>query len=98
MRKKFIVAVDDPTAAQKKKLSEYFKGKYGWWHWIGGFWMVTDSTGELTAAMIRDKVGELAPNTRRLVMEIKESGGWAGFGPTTESKNMFKWIRETWSD
>ena len=96
MKKKFIVAVDDPTAEQKKKISEFFKGNYGWWHWIDGFWMVTDPSGELTATKIRDKIGELAPNTRCMVLEVKDSGSWAGYGPSKESKNMFKWIRETW--
>ena len=94
--KRFVVAIDGLTAVQTKKISDIFRGKQGWWHWIDGFWLVTDKTNTLTAAEIRDAIGEVVPSARRIVIEITGHEAWAGYGPTKESKNMFKWIRETW--
>ena len=97
MKKRFVIAVEDLTTQETQEISDFFKGSYGWWHWIEGFWLISDPRGELTAAEIRDIIGDIAPKKRCMVLQIKQVGGWAGFGPSNPSKDMFKWIRETWS-
>ena len=96
MKKHFVVAVGPILLEEEKAIIEYFHGKHTWWHWIGGFWLVIDSSGKLTAENIRDHVHVVAPNARILVLEVQKGHDWAGIGPETEQKNMFRWIRKFW--
>ena len=97
--KKFVVAINPTTEEQSNQITNLFRGKYGWWHWIEGFWLVVDSGDTLTAKWIRDQLQEIAPNARTLVFEVTTpTRSWAGWGPSTPEKSMFKWIRETWFD
>ncbi|MDE0334386.1 MAG: hypothetical protein OXI64_05460 [Defluviicoccus sp.] len=97
MKRRFVIAVEGLDQSQTKQVSDLFREKYGWWHWIDGFWLVTDVSGNLNAQKIRDMIGEINPNCRRMVIEVANSGSWAGYGPNTEERNMFRWIRKTWS-
>lgn len=45
MKRRFLVAVDAPTPAQTETVTSIFRDKYGWWHWIGSAWLVTDQKG-----------------------------------------------------
>ena len=100
MKRRFVVAIDGLTDAQENQVSELFLEKYGWWHWIDGFWLLVDSTDELTPASIRGMIGTVKPTARRIVLEVLEVSGqtssWAGYGPTGDDHTMFKWLRETW--
>ncbi len=96
MKKRFVVAVAGLTTSETKQVSNLFRDKYGWWHWIDGFWLLTDSSNTLTTKDIRDMIATVKPNSRRIVLEVSNSGDWSGHGPNSEKKDMFRWIRETW--
>lgn len=97
MRRRYVVAIDELSSAQRQQFLSYVKeAGFGWWHWIGDFWLLTKTGEPISAADLRDKILEISPGKRCIVMEVKEAGRWAGFGPSGASKNMFNWIRETW--
>lgn len=96
MKKRFVVAIDGLTSQQSKQISDLFRGKYGWWHWIDGIWLVTDRSGTLNAAKIRDMIQTVRPTARQIVLEIGGPSGWAGHGPTGHGRDMFEWIRKSW--
>jgi hypothetical protein len=98
MKKRFAVIVDSTTPEQAAALTEFFKENHvGWWHWLTNLWLVSDSSGKLSASGIRDTLGTIFPGVHCLVLEINDDGDtWSGFGPKTTEKNMFKWIRENW--
>lgn len=95
MVRNFVVAVDNLTSEETKKINELFQGTYGWWHWIDGFWIVYDSLDRLSAASIRDQLGNVVGEKRRIVLEVTP-GEWAGFGPNSEDSNMFPWMHKNW--
>lgn len=96
--KKVVVLVELIDLEQDKKFEDYVSSMgWGYWHWIDGAWLITkheDSTA--VTELIRDKLSEIAPGKRTFVFEISALGTWSGFGPNSESKDMFKWIREHW--
>lgn len=96
MTKHFVVAVQGLTSEEEKQLSNLFKGKCAWWHWIDGFWLLVDTSDTLDAGTIRSMIADVNSEARRIVLEVSNSGDWAGYGPTGEKNNMFRWIRETW--
>jgi hypothetical protein len=95
VKRRFVVAVDSPTPEQTKAINGIFRDKYGWWHWIPGVWLVTDSTNTINTTWIRDQIGGVAPGVRNLVIEVTHKT-WSGFGPAGANRNMFDWIRNTW--
>lgn len=99
MSKRYIVAVDASTKEQVSKFVEFAKENHmGWWHWMNNFWLLTDSAEALDAVKVRDGVNEAFPGVNNLVIELNETGDtWAGFGPQTEDRSMFKWLHATWS-
>ncbi len=96
MKKHFVVAAGPLSTEEEKAITEYFRDKYAWWHWIDGFWLIIDSSGNLTAEDIRNYLHKVAPNARVLVFEVQNISDWAGVGPETEDRNMFRWIRKYW--
>lgn len=95
MKKRFIVLLDQATQQQDTAFIEYLREKgFGWWHWIPNSWLVYSHT-ELTAAELRDEIKNIYPEATSIVLE-GSPGGWAGFGPKSDTKNMFKWIEESW--
>lgn len=98
MKKRFVVALDSSNKSQNDSFVEYIKDKgYGWWHWIDNFWLLTDSSGNLTAAKLRTDLGEIYPGVHKLVLELRgNDDDWAGFGPNSEKKNMFSWLKSNW--
>jgi hypothetical protein len=90
MKKHFVLAVGPISTEEEKAITEYFHGKHAWWHWISGFWLIIDSSGKLTTENIRDHVHAVAPNARILVLEVQKGSDWAGIGPQTKEKNMFR--------
>jgi hypothetical protein len=99
MKKRFVVALNSNTEEQNKKFKEYIKKNgYGWWYWIDGFWLLTDSKGKLTASKLRTDMDEFYPGVRRLVLEMRDGDDtWSGFGPKKDGKNMFDWLHHNWS-
>lgn len=98
MRSKFVVGLDKVQSDQP--FTDYIKAKdCAWWHWIPGFWIVIDYSGELDCARLRDDLNLIYPDARKMVIEIpggEGSGSWAGFGPRSEQQNMFTWFEENW--
>ena len=96
MTRYFVVAVQDLTADETRKISDLFRGEYGWWHWIDGFWLVTDSSNRLSAEIIREEIGEAVGEKRRMILEVNPET-WSGFGPKSEDNDMFSWIHRNWN-
>lgn len=98
MSKRFIVGVDSSTEEQDKAFLSFVKSHgLGWWHWLENFWLITDSSDQLTASDIRDELGKTYPGVHKLVIELSDSGDtWSGYGPKSEKRNMFNWLNETW--
>src|SRR5580698_10225755 len=98
MTKRFIVLIEASSAEQNVAFREYIKGtRMGWWHWMANAWLLVDPKGVVNAAQIRDKVVQIFPGMDTLVIEMREEGGtWAGFGPRTDERNMFNWLRTNW--
>lgn len=99
MKKRFVVAVDSATKEQNDTFREFLKSRgLGWWHWLTNLWLVADGAGRLTAQEIRDVLRQHYPSVHTLVLELREDDDtWSGFGPSSETKNMFKWLRQNWS-
>ncbi|OFX25758.1 MAG: hypothetical protein A2041_14615 [Bacteroidetes bacterium GWA2_31_9b] len=98
MKKRYIICVNNSSEEQEKKFIDYIKSeKFGWWHYLKNTWLVIDLNGNSEISEIRDKVKELFDNEYNMVFQLKEDEGtWSGFGPKSEQKNMFKWIKENW--
>jgi hypothetical protein len=91
MKKFFVVGIEPMTAEQDRSFIEYLRGlRVGWWHWIPNFWLVTGNT-EAGCSEIRDELDRIAPGNTNLVLEV-DPINWAGFGPTTDERNMFVWL------
>ena len=59
-------------------------------------WLLVDSSGQMTASILRDKICKLYSENRVMVIELDgDRDTWAGFGPT-QPKNMFDWIKQNW--
>lgn len=98
MKKRYIVCINASTAEQEQQFIDYLRSNnFGWWHWISNTWLISDKQGKSKASLFRDKVKEIFIDENILVIEINsQKDTWAGFGPVTEDKNMFKWIKENW--
>ena len=98
MRRKVAIALNSSTKEQNLELQKFItENGLGWWHWIDNFWLLTDQNGKLTARDIRDKLGEIYPSVRCIVLSLdKDNDTWSGFGPNSSEKNMFNWLKETW--
>jgi len=101
MKKRFVVCLNPGTPEQDGAFKDFLNNqRLGWWHWIGGSWLVVDATGNMTAAVLRDAADEAYPGLYNIVLEFCEDGSftWAGFGPIKPPKNMFEWIRQNWGE
>ena len=97
MAKYFIVSTDSMTADQEKlfhgKIREH---RLGWWHWLPNFWLILDSGDDLTAAEIRDFVGDVARSVRCMVLEV-DPRAWAGrTRPDAQGRDMADWVKRNW--
>ena len=98
MGRRFVLAIQGLSPEQEHQVSQLF-AVGNWWHWISGVWLIVDSTNRLDTQTIRDMVGTVDRNARRLVLEISSPGKlWAGFGPSGGEQDMFRWIREQWEE
>lgn len=100
MKKRFIVALSSSTSERDEAFTGYIKAKnLGWWHWINNFWLLADSSGQLTAEKLRDDLDDLYPKVRKMIFELSSEGDtWAGFGPKTKDNNMFDWVDKYWQE
>lgn len=98
MKRRFIVSITGEISKEKANdFTNYIKeNKLAWWHWLSNTWLIIDSHDKIDIKMIRDKAKEIFASYN-LVIEVKD-GGWAGFGPKGEDKDMFAWIKKYWSN
>ena len=57
MKKRFVVCYSDNIPKEKEMhFIQFIKdNKLGWWHWISNMWLLVDSSGQMTASILRDK-------------------------------------------
>lgn len=98
MMKRYVLAVDSSTKEQNDAFLAFVKVTgLGWWHWLDNFWLLADDSDNLSAVTIRDKANECYPGVHKLVLQLDQTGDtWAGFGPKTDRRDMFTWLRNTW--
>ena len=96
MTQRFVVLASDLSAEESKSFFNWLKeNDCGWWHWIDNCWLVyNEETWGITAQKLRDALVKAAPAKNCLVLEIDEPITWAGFGPTSKERNMFRWIKD----
>ena len=99
MKKKFIVCINDSNREQDKKFIEFLRAHgLGWWHYLKNTWLIVDSSGEKSVNEIRDIAKDSFDKAYNLVFQLNEDEGtWSGFGPSSDKRNMFKWIKENWN-
>lgn len=98
MKKRYIVCLGNSIKVQDEAFIAYIK-EYGlgWWHWLSNVWLIVDSNGKLSAREIRDKLRLIYPGEHTIVLELSENGDtWSGFGPKSEERNMFEWLKTNW--
>jgi hypothetical protein len=98
MKKRFIICINNSTAEQEKLFIDFIKSNsVAWWHWLKNTWLISDTYGNLTCTTIRDAAIDIFESENLLVFEFREGfDTWAGMGPITEKRNMFKWLRNYW--
>lgn len=98
MRKRFIILVDNTTLEQEQAFIAYIKEEgFGWWHYINNSWLLTINS-DIKASDIRDELKEIFEDEFNLVIELRgdTDDTWAGFGPSSNKRDMFKWLKTTW--
>jgi len=98
MSRKYVIAVKDLTPDEEKRFIKFITDNGGnWWHWVQNFWLVVDAGGTLDAGKLRDAIGLISSRKgHNLVFQVMSMGDWAGFGPSSEKKSMFNWLRNNW--
>ncbi|RDE92892.1 hypothetical protein DPW01_01085 [Aggregatibacter aphrophilus] len=92
MSKRFIVLIDeDFTKEQRNRLTQYFKGKFGYWHWIGNAWLLSTSRDSDTSTSIRDELRNILNKGLILVLDMSNNN-WAAFG----DKKKTEWFHKNW--
>ena len=99
MKKRFIIFIEDSTKEQNDSLLDWIRSEnIGWWHWFQGSWLLSNARGHLSASVIRDKLKQIYGTSNTFVIELNNGGDtWSGYGPDTDQKNMFTWIKKNWS-
>ena len=100
MKRFFIIGVNPTTKEGTEGIKDWLKDwkkeeKVGWWHWIDGMWLIVSRDPDISVSSIRDKVRKITNGATSLVVEI-EPKTWSGFGPASETRNMFRWIHRNW--
>ena len=98
MSKRYIVAVGSSNEKQTDAFLKFIEANdLYWWHWLENFWLIIDSKNQVNIISIRNELEITHPETDNLVIELNDNGDtWAGYGPSTEEKNMFNWLKKTW--
>jgi hypothetical protein len=94
MKRHFLIATDNLSRDDSRAVSDHIKAlKVGWWHWIDNLWLIATEKDEVDATDLRDAIIELVAPANVLVVEFAEPVTWAGYGPSTNRKNMFAWLQ-----
>jgi hypothetical protein len=95
MNNKFIISIGPVTQEQSLFITNIFKDKYTWWHWIDGFWLVIDHTNTLTPQNIADSMHDVAPLAKIFVLNTKNSI-WHCYYDKKNENEMIGWIKDQW--
>jgi hypothetical protein len=94
-----VIAVDALDAEQEKKFREYIGTKGAWWHWIGNLWLMTTKSEAISAEQIRNKIQEIKPTARVVVLEFPEDITWAASGSkNAQGKKLADWLKSPWGE
>ncbi|MEQ8244577.1 hypothetical protein [Fulvivirga sp.] len=98
MKKRYIVCVNNSTEQQDQTFLNYIREQgFGWWHYLNNIWLLTDSSGKSSIKEIRDHAKVSFDDEYNMVFQLNETEGtWSGFGPNSETRNMFTWIKKNW--
>ena len=91
--------IDNSTTEQEEEFITYIKDNgFGWWHYINNSWLLSTNK-DFTAKELRDAVKGIFINENNLVIELKgeTDDTWSGFGPKSEKRNMFTWLKSNWN-
>lgn len=100
MKRRFIILVNNSNENQNTEFLKYIKDNgFGWWHYINNSWLLTTNKN-FTANELRDVVRKIFNDEYNLIIELKgdTNDTWSGFGPNSDKKNMFKWLKEIWNE
>jgi hypothetical protein len=98
MNKRFAVAISSSTHEQELAFYQWVNGRFSWWHWVANFWLIADTSGELTAYSVRDKVNECFPGAQTFVIELRDGGGetFAGSVESSQAEKAQEWLNQWW--
>ncbi|WP_256806997.1 hypothetical protein [Bradyrhizobium sp. Bra64] len=97
MTRKFVVATDTMAESDVKELQSYLTG-HGWWKWLPSFWLIADTTEELTAESIRDKIHELDRTVRAWVFEVEPKTFAALTRQDSKGRDGVDWVRNNFME
>ena len=90
--KRFVVMVGDIEPVDQDRVTEYLKGKVGWWHHLPFSWLVASSDEAMTSKSLRDGVRTAVPGGDVLVVELGAGSDWAIWGPVSQAD----WLKRNW--
>lgn len=99
MKMRFVVLLDSATKEQNLAFLEFIKASnIAWWHYLNTTWLLYDENNRVSAEILRNKLMELYPGVYNLVLEFGPEGDtWYGYGPSSENRDMFSWLRSNWN-
>ena len=94
--KRFIVGTSGTMNEQDSTFLTLVKDRWpniGYWHRLGGTWLLVDPNDLMVDAVeLRDVAKEAFPSVNVVVFDIPEGSTWAGFGVSQD----FGWIHSWW--
>ena len=96
MRDRYVVNITGEISKEKSEAFLQFikDNDLAWWNWLSNTWLIVDYHSNIDLVSLRDKVNEIF-KADNLIIRV-DQGNWAGFGPNSENRNMFTWLRENW--
>lgn len=95
MKRQFLILVETATPETEKAITSHLRTLGSWWHWISNAWLLV-SKEEVEAKQIRDQLNKIAPDSRKIVIQVRNITWAGGRDPQAEPQDMFEWMNETW--
>ena len=97
MSRKFVVMLESATKEQNDQFLKWIESKeLAWWHWLSNAWLIHNRTDNVTSEEISTEANKIFGGLN-FVSQVRPEGTWYGWGPSSSDRNMFEWIRNTWS-
>jgi hypothetical protein len=98
---RFVLCTNLTTGLQDQAFIAILRSRWpnvGWWHWLAEMWLMVDLSDTVKSSELRDAALEAFPGVHNIVLEFGPNGDtWTGFGPTGPARDMFEWMRNTWT-